>query len=187
MIRNLLDPPDGHTLAAVLQRELERPDGLERGLSLAFIDIDRFTQFNSTHGWDRGNRLLEAIASVLTRIGGCPAAGWIGGDAFAVVIADVCASEAAQALWRTSTVIRDAARISDICRERITISVGGITTYRRSAVRGIIRAAHDQLMMAKRAGGDCVEWAAHFPLNSARRTTRLHGLQRSHGAAMGRA
>jgi diguanylate cyclase (GGDEF)-like protein len=163
VIRNLLDPPDGHTLAAILQHELERADGLERGLSLAFIDIDRFTQFNSAHGWDRGNQVLEAIASVLTRISGHPAAGWIGGDAFALVIAAVSALEAAQATSRTSTVIRDVARINGICRKEIAISVGGITAYQRCTVREIMRAAYDQLMMAKRAGGDRVEWNVHVP------------------------
>jgi diguanylate cyclase (GGDEF)-like protein len=163
VIRNLLDPPDGPTLAAVLKHELERADGLKRGLSLGFIDLDRFTQFNSAHGWDRGNQLLAAIASVLARIDGCPAAGWIGGDAFALVIADGSAVEAVQAMRRTSTVIRDVARTSGICREAIAISAGGITIHRRCTVRAIIRAAHDQLMIAKRAGGDRVEWTARFP------------------------
>lgn len=172
MIHNLLDPPDGHTLAAVLQHELERADGLERGLSLAFIDIDGFRQFNLAHGRDRGNQVLEAIASMLTRVRGCPAAGWIGGDAFAVVIADVSASEAAQAMGRASAVIRDAARIRGVCREEIAVSVGGITTYRRCTIRGLIRAAHDQLMTAKRAGGNRVEWTVHFPPTTASLSSR---------------
>jgi len=163
VIHNLLDPPDGHTLADVLQHELERFDGHERGLSLAFIDIDRFTQFNLAYGWDRGNQVLEAIASVLTRISGCPAAGWIGGDAFALVIADVPAVNATQTMWRTLTVIGNAARLSGICREEIAISIGGITTYRRCTTRALIRAAHDQLMMAKRAGGNRVEWSRLAP------------------------
>ena len=163
MIRNLLDPPDGHTLAAALQRELVRDAGLGRGLSLAFIDIDRFTQFNAAHGWDRGTQVIEAIASVLARIPGCPAGGWIGGDAFAVVLAGVSASEARQTMQRASTVIGDVARTSHICRAHISISVGGVTAARRCAVRVIMRDAHGQLMSAKHAGGGRVAWTMASP------------------------
>ena len=80
-------------------------------------------------------------------------------DPLAVVIADVSASEAAQAMGRASAVIRDAARIRGVCREEIAVSVGGITTYRRCTIRGLIRAAPDQLMTAKRAGGNRVDYS----------------------------
>jgi diguanylate cyclase (GGDEF)-like protein len=148
-MRNLLDPPDGYTLASILQGELERNARVESGLSLAFVDVDEFTRFNAVYGWNRGTEVLEAIVTALAAIPGC-SAGSIGGDAFAVVIGGMAASEAREAMRRKSQVI---AQIARVC-----VSIGGVTTRRRCTVRAMMRAAHDQLMAAKRAGGDRVVW-----------------------------
>ena len=158
MILNLLDPPNGNTLAAVLQRELECVAGVEQGLSLAFLDVDGFTQFNADHGWERGTQVLNAIASVLSEVPGQAAAGSIGGDAFAVVISRASAEEAKHAMFLAFQMIVDVARTSGISGSLIGVSIGGVTTTVRRTTSIMIRAAHDQLMAAKHAGGGQVLW-----------------------------
>lgn len=155
---NLLDPPNGNTLAAVLQRELECAGGVEPGLSLAFLDLDAFTQFNADYGWERGTQVLNAIVSVLSEVPGQAAAGSIGGDAFAVVISRASANEAKHAIFHAFQMIVDVAQRSGICRSLIGVSIGGVTTTVRRTTSTMIREAHGRLIAAKRAGGGQVLW-----------------------------
>ena len=52
---------------------------------------------------------------------------------------------------------------SAIARAKASPPIHPAAGHPSMRVSGIIRAAHDQLMMAKRAGGDRVEWAVHVP------------------------
>jgi len=73
------------TLTATVQR-------FQRGgadACLAIIDVDRFKQYNDTHGHVAGDRLLRLLATELTKLGReSDFAYRIGGDEFAMIFAD---------------------------------------------------------------------------------------------------
>lgn len=62
-----------------LEQELERTIRHERPLAVAMLDLDRFKQYNDTHGHQVGDELLRSIAQALraeARAGGSPRALW---------------------------------------------------------------------------------------------------------------
>ena len=83
--RRLLD----RALAAAVAREGTRP-------ALVLLDLDRFREVNDTLGHDRGDELVCQMADRLTRlVGPSDVVARIGGDDFAVLLADVDGVESA--------------------------------------------------------------------------------------------
>jgi diguanylate cyclase (GGDEF)-like protein len=71
----------------VLALELERSARYDHGLTLVFIDLDRFKEINDTLGHMEGDRVLHRIASLASSmLRGSDVAGRMGGDEFAVVL-----------------------------------------------------------------------------------------------------
>jgi diguanylate cyclase (GGDEF)-like protein len=67
--------------------EVERARRYEVGLTLAFIDLDRFKAINDTLGHLEGDRALRRMAQLLREIRrGSDLAGRLGGDEFAVLL-----------------------------------------------------------------------------------------------------
>jgi diguanylate cyclase (GGDEF)-like protein len=91
-----------------LQAELNRAVRYGHGLSLVFLDIDRFKEINDTAGHLEGDRVLRELARILedTRRGS-DLAGRMGGDEFAVVLVESGPE--------TAGVFID--RVQQICRE----------------------------------------------------------------------
>ena len=71
----------------VLARELERAERYGHGLTLIFVDLDRFKQVNDTLGHMEGDRVLHRVASAASSLlRGSDVAGRMGGDEFAVLL-----------------------------------------------------------------------------------------------------
>ena len=71
----------------VLALEVERAARYNHGLTLAFVDLDRFKEVNDTFGHMEGDRVLHRVASVASSLlRGSDVAGRMGGDEFAVLL-----------------------------------------------------------------------------------------------------
>jgi len=71
----------------VLALELERAERYGHGLTLVFIDLDRFKEVNDTLGHVEGDRVLHRVASVASSLlRGSDVAARMGGDEFAVLL-----------------------------------------------------------------------------------------------------
>ncbi|HSP24734.1 MAG TPA: EAL domain-containing protein [Saliniramus sp.] len=82
-----------------LDQELEnlRPD--EDGLSLMFLDLDRFKEVNDTYGHQAGDELIKQVARrLLTVLRGADTLSRFGGDEFAIIQAGVKCDDDAQDL-----------------------------------------------------------------------------------------
>jgi diguanylate cyclase (GGDEF)-like protein len=71
----------------VLALELDRATRYGHGLTLVFLDLDRFKDVNDTLGHMEGDRVLHRVASVASSfLRGSDVAGRMGGDEFAVLL-----------------------------------------------------------------------------------------------------
>ena len=83
----LTDLLNHQSFSEELQLELERARRYEHGVSLVFVDLDRFKQINDTLGHREGDRVLRTFATLLRKsVRGSDVAGRMGGDEFAVVL-----------------------------------------------------------------------------------------------------
>jgi diguanylate cyclase (GGDEF)-like protein len=128
----------------------------ERKLAVFVLDLDRFKRVNDSLGHGLGDELLQEIASrlaALLRPGDTAAR--IGGDEFAVLLAEIDGSAPAQAV---------ADRLLDMLRQPfeldgrqlfVTASVGvAVSPQDGSDVQHLVRAADVAMYRAKRAGRD---------------------------------
>jgi diguanylate cyclase (GGDEF)-like protein len=100
------------------------------GLSVAFIDIDRFKGINDLGGHEAGDRIIKGVADLLmhnARIN--DHVGRWGGDEFVVVMPHTGADEAAQAMQRLRERVRAARFAVPAGCEDLSLSIG-IATQR---------------------------------------------------------
>jgi len=71
----------------VLALEVERARRYDHGLTIVFLDLDRFKEINDTLGHMEGDRVLHRIATLASSmLRGSDVAGRMGGDEFAVLL-----------------------------------------------------------------------------------------------------
>jgi diguanylate cyclase (GGDEF)-like protein len=139
-----------------LSQALERSAVTGGSVAVLYIDVDRFKRVNDSLGHGLGDELLQEIASrlaALLRPGDTAAR--IGGDEFAVLLAEIDGSAPAQAV---------ADRLLDSLRQPfeldgrqlfVTASVGvAVSPQDGSDVQHLVRAADVAMYRAKRAGRD---------------------------------
>jgi diguanylate cyclase (GGDEF)-like protein len=74
-------------LSDVLGLEIARAERYDHGLTIVFLDVDRFKDINDTYGHMEGDRVLHRIASLASSmLRGSDVAGRMGGDEFAVLL-----------------------------------------------------------------------------------------------------
>jgi diguanylate cyclase (GGDEF)-like protein len=85
----------------VLALELERAKRYDHGLTLVFLDLDRFKEINDALGHVEGDRVLNRVGSLArSMLRGSDVAGRMGGDEFAVVLLESDKHAAARFLRR---------------------------------------------------------------------------------------
>jgi diguanylate cyclase (GGDEF)-like protein len=71
----------------VLALEIERAQRYDHGLTIVFVDLDRFKEINDTLGHMEGDRVLHRIGKLASSmLRGSDVAGRMGGDEFAVLL-----------------------------------------------------------------------------------------------------
>lgn len=125
-------------------------------LSVAFIDIDRFKSVNDTHGHETGDRVIQAVSEVLSRISNdrCHVARH-GGEEFVVLFRGKSVDEAKVILdqAREQLAARNFInRTTDQPIGRITFSGGVADVFAFSEPRLALKAADQALYRAKAEG-----------------------------------
>lgn len=122
-----------------------------RPVTLAYLDLDDFKLVNDTLGHLRGDELLRDVALVLqSTLRSTDLTARLGGDEFAVLLPDLGADQAEQALRRLHTAINHAARAG---ASPISVTIGAVTVAApRDDVEPLVRLADAALYVAKAAG-----------------------------------
>jgi diguanylate cyclase (GGDEF)-like protein len=147
-----------------------------QGLALMMIDVDHFKHFNDEHGHDVGDRVLRAVADVLTRqTRSSDVAARFGGEEFTVVLADMPAAQAAdRAELLRVEVEKLSLESSGLPLDAVTISVGvaQFPTHGRTWEE-LLHSADRALYEAKSAGRNRVVVASLQSLDPVMMALRL--------------
>ena len=140
-------------------------------VSVLFVDVDHFKEFNDEHGHAVGDRVLKVFAATLRNVVGDRGKVFrYGGEEFAIVCpgADVVAA-AMDAESARDTVEREALVSKRDCSEELSITCSiGIATHDGvtfDSTESLIKAADESLYLAKSAGRNCVR--AHTQVETA--------------------
>ncbi|MFW6060953.1 MAG: diguanylate cyclase, partial [Phycisphaeraceae bacterium] len=129
-------------------------------LSILFMDVDHFKQFNDRHGHPTGDRVLIEVAALLKRC--TPEPGLVcryGGEEFSVVLPGTSRRDAAVLAERIRGELEQQTVESDE-GEMLSVTASiGVATYEDvffERVEQLIKAADQGMYAAKKAGRNCV-------------------------------
>lgn len=135
-----------------LESELERAKRYERGLTLAFLDVDAFKGINDTYGHPEGDRILRRVAEILRESKrGSDLVGRMGGDEFAVCLIESDLETGGRFMSRVQDLLDEESSAGRL-PEQFALSVG-LATYPQEGVSAdaLFRLADERLYDAKRA------------------------------------
>jgi diguanylate cyclase (GGDEF)-like protein len=99
----------------VLAHEIERAQRYDHGLTLVFLDLDRFKEINDSLGHMEGDRVLHRVSSLASSmLRGSDFAGRMGGDEFAVLLLESDKHASVRFLRRFSGGIGDLKRQGEL-------------------------------------------------------------------------
>jgi diguanylate cyclase (GGDEF)-like protein len=135
-----------------LPEEVARHDRSRAGLSVCVVDLDGFVQVNDRHGHDAGDRVLCAVAAVLSKsLRACDVLARLGGDEFVALLPGAGPE---QAMTLAARVVRALDRQDE--HRLVSASVGVASAGERPAGddlgRALLREADQALLEAKRRG-----------------------------------
>mgnify|MGYP001055048215 CR=1 FL=1 len=143
-----------------LEREWRRAARTGADLSIILFDADHFKQLNDRHGHGVGDEVLKLIANALDRCarrpGDLPAR--IGGEEFAMLLADTGAEGAHYVAQRVRFALRETSSLVGHTLPTVTLSAGIAATTGQSAgsASALLAAADAALYRAKEDGRDRV-------------------------------
>ena len=148
--------PNRRHFDIVLEQAIRIATQNETPLSLLFIDVDRFKEFNDAHGHQMGDDVLRLLGTTLKRaLRGDGLAARIGGEEFAIILPNAEMSEAQVLAENIRTSIMGRQVLRRATGERlgsITVSIG-VTQYRASeSASALIDRADRHLSKAKEDG-----------------------------------
>jgi diguanylate cyclase (GGDEF)-like protein len=155
-----LDPltglPNRRKFEERLDEEILRHQRSQLPLSLVYIDIDHFKDFNDEHGHVAGDRLLIAFTNLIQKDRRAVDRFYrIGGEEFALLLPDTAGAGAKTAAERLRVKVAEHEfSFMDDANFRMTVSAGCATTYSSSIDRAVdlMTAADDAMYAAKRGG-----------------------------------
>lgn len=136
--------------------------GREEGGILALVDADHFKSINDTYGHAAGDAALVALAGILSDCAPKEAiVGRVGGEEFGIYLPPEVASADADILHRLRRAVREKAIGYGHCELRLTVSIGAVVLPEGQFELSAALAAADRALYAsKRAGRDCLSFAA---------------------------
>lgn len=135
--------------------------GADTPLTVMFLDIDHFKQFNDTHGHATGDDALKLFAKALAEVAGTVGETYrIGGEEFAMLFPGVDQKAAALIAERLREAVDADVRVEGADGElhNVTASVG-VATYEGvffKRIEQVVKAADRGVYAAKHAGRNCV-------------------------------
>jgi diguanylate cyclase (GGDEF)-like protein len=130
-----------------LSRELSRADRSGRPLCVAVLDLDRFKQYNDTHGHQAGDRFLKQVAGLWSEaLRGTDILARHGGEEFAVAMPETDLDGAGEMLERLRQVVPE----SETCSAGVCLWNGN------ESAEALLDRADTALYEAKDAGRDQV-------------------------------
>lgn len=143
-----------------LHLEVERARRYQRELSLVFIDVDHFKQYNDAHGHQNGDHLLRSIAEILrANVRETDVVARWGGEEFVVVMPGADGATAATVAERLRAVVAErpfavAGAVTGGAPAILTVTVSiGVGEGRQSdAPERLLAEADGALYAAKRGG-----------------------------------
>lgn len=149
-------------LEDTLAREIHRSKRNKAPLGLILCDLDHFGGFNDRHGFDGGDKVLQALAGLLqASFRGSDVCCRYDGGRFAVILPDASLANTQQ----RAEEIKDLVREISVTRRGETLSAItaslGIAAYPEHAsdVGEMIAAAESALFLTKQSGGNSVSVA----------------------------
>jgi diguanylate cyclase (GGDEF)-like protein len=141
------------TLLAHTQRERVRAMRYQQPVSLVMLDLDLFKQLNDSHGHAAGDRALKHVAELCRQLlRESDVAGRIGGEEFALVLANTDAAGALQLAERLRERLAGSAT-PDCPAGGLTASFGVAQHQASDATLEIWFARADQALYAAKHGG----------------------------------
>jgi diguanylate cyclase (GGDEF)-like protein len=139
---------------SLAQAELARSQRYMRPMTVMMLDIDHFKNVNDTYGHAAGDRVLQALATVVSATKrDADVAARLGGEEFALLLPETTDSAATQFAERLRQQIRDCAPIVEGEKLPITVSIGiagaSMTT---AGFQPLLNNADQALYDAKHAG-----------------------------------
>jgi diguanylate cyclase (GGDEF)-like protein len=124
--------------------------------ALLLIDIDNFKQVNDLHGHAAGDKLLEALSTLLRdELPADALAARLGGDEFVILLRDVRAEQVAHLGEQLRMAFAHVARKAVATPDAVSLSVGAsLYTTPALTLEKLMAAADAALYDAKRAGRD---------------------------------
>lgn len=144
------------------ERELARFKRDNGRLATLMLDIDHFKQVNDVHGHAMGDKVLAKLVAVSTNVlRQEDLIGRLGGEEFAIVLADSDASSAARVADRIRQAIKQIKFPSETGPFNVSVSIGvSEPFYNEASINESMERADAALYRAKRSGRDRVEIAS---------------------------
>jgi diguanylate cyclase (GGDEF)-like protein len=135
-----------------LEAEVTRAERYDAGLTLVFLDVDRFKDVNDTYGHIEGDRVLHRVADVArATLRSSDVAGRLGGDEFAVLLLETDRRGGERFIHRFHRGL-EALRASGDLPVGFDVSSGcAHFPSEASSVEGLLRLADERQYAAKRA------------------------------------
>ena len=150
-------------LADRLEHALGRLSRHPGQLGVLFVDLDRFKQVNDVRGHAAGDAVLCAVAAALAgTVRPVDTVARVGGDEFVVLCESVDADAVRELSDRVRAAVGEATAQQlgpDAGDLRVSASVGVVMSVGGPSADVLIDAADQAMYVAKRAGGDRVEFA----------------------------
>lgn len=136
-----------------LQAKFNEMDRYNLTLGILFIDIDHFKKINDEYGHDVGDRILQMVATALSKnTRESDVVGRWGGEEFIVILPHTSKEELFLTAERLRKTIEGSSLDLGAEKIRVTISVGGTTAQPNDTIETLVKRA-DQLMYQSKASG----------------------------------
>jgi diguanylate cyclase (GGDEF)-like protein len=138
---------------------MEKATATASGLALILVDLDRFKCINDTLGHAVGDRVLAAFARILRSVIRQTDLPYrIGGDEFAVLLANIDAAAAKSTAQRLLRAVHHSPVAAGAHTVDITCSIGGTLMSPSESWEQLFERADQSLYLAKRTGRDRMAW-----------------------------
>lgn len=155
--------PNRRAFEKLFEREFRTAQKQVEPLSVAFCDIDKFKRINDSYGHETGDRVIQVVAQVFSRISNekCHVARH-GGEEFVMLFRGMDVNAARDLLDQARAALADRrfrSRMTDDMIGSVTFSGGVADVFAYKEPRTALRAADEALYVAKESGRNRIELA----------------------------